>query len=235
MNRNRVIELAVPIIKHFEGLRTDAYVDSAGVWTIGYGHTAAMGAPIPKRGMSISKQQAEEILKRDIEKTVDVVENIVGPEHISNLTDEQVAALVSFTFNVGGGNFKKSTLLKKIKKGDLRGAAKEFDRWVYAGGKKLRGLVRRRAAERELFESGFEKIDLPFEDEIEEEVYKGVVETVKELDNKTEVDNPKKSRRKKAVVWSALVAIITSLFSFVGYMLGIDVSWITSWLQSILP
>lgn len=135
------------IIKHFEGLELRAYQDSVGVWTIGYGHTAAAGPPTVYAGQVISEAEAEAILKRDLELFEDGVRDLVKVPVNSN----QFSALVSFSFNVGLGALAESTLLRKLNAGDYQGAADEFPRWVKAGGQTLPGLVRRRDAERALF------------------------------------------------------------------------------------
>ena len=95
---------ALELIKQLEGLRLKAYLCSGGVWTIGYGHTAGV-----KSGMVITKAQAEEFLLSDIA----VFEKAVNDQNL-DLTQNMFDALVSFTFNVGVGNFKRSTLLCKI-------------------------------------------------------------------------------------------------------------------------
>ena len=97
--------------------------------------------------MRITPEQAEKFLKEDLKTFEKIVkDNVKVP-----LNQNQFDALVSFVFNVGGGNFKNSTLLKVLNKGDYSAAAGEFSKWVYCGGKKLPGLVRRRQAEAELF------------------------------------------------------------------------------------
>ncbi|MCA0050650.1 glycoside hydrolase family protein [Mesorhizobium sp. B283B1A] len=137
------------LIKYFEGLRLDAYVDPVGVWTIGWGHT---GNVTP--GMTITLAQAEEYLTADLAECEADVANLIG----APINDDQVSALVSFVFNLGAGRLSSSTLRKKINARDYDGAAEEFPRWVYGtvNGKKtkLPGLVRRRAAEKELFLNG---------------------------------------------------------------------------------
>ncbi|HEY9761730.1 MAG TPA: lysozyme [Trichocoleus sp.] len=135
------------IIKHFEGIRLKAYQDSVGVWTIGYGHTSMAGPPHVTPGMTISAAEAETILKRDL----GVFEKGVDDAVTATVNSDQFSALVSFAFNVGLGNLRNSTLLKKLNAGDSKGAAEEFLRWSYAGGKQLPGLLRRRRAERALF------------------------------------------------------------------------------------
>lgn len=135
-------EKAYSLIRQFEGLRLTAYKCPAGVWTVGYGHTSGV---VP--GMTIILEQAEEYLRQDIE----AVENIVNAE-CRNLRQCQFDALVSFVFNVGGGNFRKSTLLKEIKANpDDNSIMGEFLRWVYAKGVALPGLQKRRLAEMRLY------------------------------------------------------------------------------------
>ncbi len=130
------------LIKSFEGLRLKAYQDSVGVWTIGYGHTGGV-----KPGQTITKAQAEAFLKSDTGWAQDAVRKSVKVP----LTQGQFDALTSFTFNLGAGALKSSTLLKKLNAKDYAGAQKEFGKWVHAGGQVLQGLVRRRAAEAAMF------------------------------------------------------------------------------------
>lgn len=141
-NVMKASEKAYSFIRQFEGLRLTAYSCPAGVWTIGYGHTSGIVS-----GMSITKEQAEKFLRQDIA----AAENIVNAECL-NLRQCQFDALVSFVFNVGGGNFRKSTLLKKIKANpDDNSIMDEFLRWVYARGVVLPGLQKRRLAEMRLY------------------------------------------------------------------------------------
>ena len=131
------------MIRRFEGCRLAAYRCPAGVWTIGYGHTSGV---VP--GMSITASQAEELLVQDVA----VAEGIVNAERISGLRQCQFDALVSFVFNVGGANFRKSTMLAKIKvNADDNGIMDEFLRWVYGGGVVLPGLQKRRLEEMRLY------------------------------------------------------------------------------------
>ena len=134
------------IIKEFEELRLEAYVCPAGVLTIGYGHTGKDVVP----GMIITEAQAEDLLARDLHDA----ELAVQREVVFGLAPHQFDALVSLIFNIGVGAFKKSTLLKKLNASDIVGAANEFNKWVFAGGKKLKGLQRRRDKERLLFLTG---------------------------------------------------------------------------------
>lgn len=130
------------IIKKWEGLRLKAYLCPAGVPTIGYGHTYNV-----KMGQTISVSQAELFLDHDYQDAEEQVLSLVKVP----LTENQLGALTSFVFNLGSGNLSRSTLLRKLNQGDYTSAAEEFNKWVFAGGKKLNGLVKRRAEERELF------------------------------------------------------------------------------------
>lgn len=147
---SRINAAGLAIIKAFEGLATTAYPDpgtGGEPWTIGYGHTSAAGDPKVYPGLKITAAQAEEILKRDLL----VFERAVTQSVTRTPTSNQFAALVSFTFNVGPNNLRTSTLLKKHNAGDTAGAAEEFLKWVYAGGRVMAGLERRRKAERALY------------------------------------------------------------------------------------
>ena len=134
----------IPIIKQYEGLKLEAYLCPAGIPTIGYGHTRGV-----KLGQRVSAAQAEVFLDHDYEEAEDAVKRLITVP----LTDNQLGALTSFVFNLGEGRLLGSTLRRKLNSGDYKGAAAEFDKWVYSGGKKLNGLIARRAAERKLFET----------------------------------------------------------------------------------
>ncbi|ARD60184.1 muraminidase [Kosakonia radicincitans DSM 16656] len=139
----------IALIKQFEGLRLDAYQDSVGVWTIGYGWTQPVdGKPITK-GMVIKQETAERLLKTGLVSYESDVSKLVKVK----LTQGQFDALVSFAYNLGTRALSTSTLLKKLNAGDYDGAADEFPRWNKAGGKELAGLTRRREAEFALFMS----------------------------------------------------------------------------------
>lgn len=147
----------IELIKEFEGLRTTAYKCPAGVWTIGYGHTGAVdGKPITS-GMKITAAKATELLRGDLAKFEAAVNSYVK----ATLTQNMFDALVSFSFNVGAGALKTSTLLRKLNAGDYDGAADEFLKWNKAGGVVLNGLVRRRKAERTLFLNGAAAVTIP--------------------------------------------------------------------------
>ena len=136
---------AVEVIKKFEKQELEKYLDPGRVETIGYGHTGE-GVEEGK----ITPQRAEELLQKDLSQKAEAVSRLVEVP----LSQNQFDALVSFTFNVGEGNLANSTLLKKLNAGDYEGAANEMERWVYdkeASDKPLRGLVKRRKEEKELF------------------------------------------------------------------------------------
>lgn len=132
----------IDLIKVHEGLRLNAYLCPAGVPTIGYGHTKNV-----KLGDKITSEQAEKFLIEDLVTS----ENEVN-KHNLNINQNQFDALVSFIFNVGVGNFRKSTLLKRLKANpNDRDIDVQFNKWIYGGGKILPGLVKRRKAEAELY------------------------------------------------------------------------------------
>lgn len=131
------------LIKMFEGLRLQAYMPTPiDVPTIGYGHTKTA-----KMGMKITKAGAEALLKQDLAW----VESVVNKNVTATLTQPQYDALCSFVYNLGGTNFKRSTLLKKLNNKAYSEAADELLRWDKQGSKVLSGLTRRREAEKALF------------------------------------------------------------------------------------
>ena len=148
------------LIKIFEGLRLKAYKDPVGILTIGYGHTSAAGAPEVKLGMVITREEAEAMLRRDLV----TYEKAVADAVKVTLTSNQNSACVSLCYNIGPGNFKKSSVLRFINQGRFDDAADAFLLWNRAGGKILSGLVKRRAAEAALFIKGGDNVDVP-EDE----------------------------------------------------------------------
>lgn len=140
-------QAGVNLIKEFEGFRAKAYKCPAGVWTIGYGHTSAAGAPYVKSGMSVTSAQAEQILKNDLGQYEDAVIKAIKVD----LSPNQFAACVSLCYNIGPANFAKSSVARFCNKKQFKQAADAFALWNKAGGKVLPGLVRRRAAEAALF------------------------------------------------------------------------------------
>lgn len=139
---------AADIIRKWEGLRLKAYPDpgtGGNPWTIGYGHTRNV-----KKGDTCTEEQALAWLAEDMADAYRIVDNAVTVP----LTTKQRDALCSFVFNVGGGAFQKSTLLRLLNEGNYTGSAAQFPRWNKAGGKVMPGLVKRRGEERSLFLTG---------------------------------------------------------------------------------
>lgn len=145
----KINEKGLSIITHFEGLRLEAYQDRVGIWTIGWGHTKTA-----RPGMRITEAEAVALLRADLKTHEKFITQVVTV----TLNPDQFSALVSFAFNVGNGALEGSTLLAKLNAGDFKAAAREFERWIKGtvDGRKvtLPGLVRRRRAERSLFEDG---------------------------------------------------------------------------------
>lgn len=133
---------AISLVKASEGLRLSAYQDVGGVLTIGYGHTADV-----TEGMVITVDQAETLLQADLAEAARCVESLVTVP----LTQGQFDALCDFVFNLGERDLERSTLLLLLNAGNYQAAANQFRVWVMAAGEVLPGLVKRRAAERELF------------------------------------------------------------------------------------
>jgi lysozyme len=133
---------AEDLVRKFEGCRLTAYRDSVGILTIGYGHT---GDDV-EDGMRITQDQADFLLARDLERFEQGVARLAP-----TATPGEHAALVSFAFNLGLHRLAQSNLLKLHSAGDHDLAAAEFGRYVFGGGKRLPGLVARRAAERAVY------------------------------------------------------------------------------------
>lgn len=139
----QVSEAGLELTRKSEGLRLIAYKDTGGVWTIGYGHTGGV-----RPNQMITEDVAVTLLKHDMDYSVNVVN-----QHALPCTQGQFDALCDFVFNVGAVQFLHSTLLRLHKAGEYEKAAAEFPRWKYDNGKVISGLVKRRAAERALYES----------------------------------------------------------------------------------
>lgn len=141
--------IGLSLIKESEGLRLKPYLCPAGVPTIGYGNTFYEdGTKVTMKDKAITPERAHTLLLLIAAKFEKEVNAMVKVE----LTQGQFDALVDFAFNLGSGNLKSSTLLKKLNAGDYAGAANEFSKWVNSGGKPLPGLVTRRAKEKALFQ-----------------------------------------------------------------------------------
>ena len=127
----------------FESCRLEAYLDSKGVPTIGFGHTHGVTL-----GDTCTQDQADLWLEQDAQSAIYTVNHYVA----IRLTQGEFDALVDFVFNVGAGNFFNSTLLRKLNSGDIEGASAEFERWDMSGGQHIAGLLRRRKAEQMVFD-----------------------------------------------------------------------------------
>ena len=130
------------LIKKFEGLELEAYKCAAGVWTIGYGHTKDV-----QEGDVWSESHADHMLEVELEEFEGYINNNVTVA----LSQNQFDALVSWVYNLGPANLKASTMLKVLNSGDYEGVPAQIKRWNKAGGKVLKGLIRRREAEALLF------------------------------------------------------------------------------------
>ena len=139
----KISQEGIDLIKHFEGCELESYRCSANVLTIGYGTTKNV-----VEGMKISQHQAEELLMKDLEEFEEYVEDLIDVP----LEQNQFDALVAWTYNLGPTNLKTSTLRKVLNKGAYDDVAEQINRWNKANGKVLKGLVRRRNAEAELFD-----------------------------------------------------------------------------------
>jgi len=140
---------ATKLIAEFEGFKDKAYLDSANIWTLGYGSTRnpITGLPV-KKGDTITRAKALEWLKIQTSASQGDVDRLVKVR----INDNQRTALTSFVYNIGPTRFSKSTLLRKLNAGaPKQEVAKEFLRWVYAGGKVVKGLQTRRKMEQQLF------------------------------------------------------------------------------------
>ncbi len=150
----KISQNGIALIMEFEGCKLAAYKCSAGIWTIGYGHTNNV-----HYADVITQGQAEQYLLEDLKD----VENAINKLVLVHINQNQFDALASFIFNFGYGQFAGSTLRKLLNQSKYNEAAEQFDRWVYAKNpktgqpEKLKGLIRRRNAEKELFLKTIEK------------------------------------------------------------------------------
>lgn len=138
-------QACIDLVKSFEGFKEHAYQCPAKVWTIGYGTTENV-----QPGDTVTEAEACELLRQDVQKAADAVDDLVAVE----ISQSQYDALCSLIYNIGREAFKNSTLLKLLNSGAaFESVGAQFDRWNKAGGKVLAGLSRRRFAERAMFES----------------------------------------------------------------------------------
>ena len=147
-------ENGLKLIQEFESFVNAPYLDSARVWTIGYGSTYyPNGKPVTGRDKPITREYAETIQRNVISKDFEPVINDLLKKEIASgfITQNMYDAIISLAYNIGVSGFKRSSVLKLLKQGDKRNAGNAFLLWNMAGGKVLRGLVRRRERERKLF------------------------------------------------------------------------------------
>lgn len=146
------------LIKEFEGLSLKAYRCPADKWTIGYGITADAGVGIePKAGMVITEADADMYFRRAINKFAAEIRPLITVP----ITENEFGAFVSLAYNIGSTAFAESTALRRFNDGDKAGAVEALQWFKKAGGKTLKGLVRRRAAEAALFVTPGEPVDEP--------------------------------------------------------------------------
>ena len=143
----KINQAGLDIIKHFEGFEPMAYLDPIGIPTIGYGHIAGVTHQDVQNQRTVNEAEAEQLLREDIAVAESAVERLISVA----MNDNQFSALVSFTFNLGEGNLKSSTLRRRLNRGEYDAIPYEMCRWVKAAGRTLPGLVRRRIAEGGLF------------------------------------------------------------------------------------
>lgn len=144
---NKILEIALPIIKAYEGCHLKAYKCPADVWTIGWGQTG----PDIKEGLVWTQKQADDALEESVKDFLSAVLKLIKVR----VRPEQVAALVSFAYNTGIGNLSKSTLLRLINEGrSVDEVLPQFLVWSKGGGKTLLGLLLRRASEAVVFKGG---------------------------------------------------------------------------------
>lgn len=137
-----VTEAGLDLIRRFEGFSPTIYICPAGYPTIGYGHVV-LAHEREQFALGITQAEATELLRKDVGIAERAVLRLISVP----LTDGQFDALVSFTFNVGAGALQRSTLRRKVNRGEHESVPAELMKWVWAVGKRLPGLVRRRRAE----------------------------------------------------------------------------------------
>lgn len=143
-----VTDEGLALIKRFEGFSAMPYLCPAGWWTIGWGAARDLnGQHITAAAPPVTEEEAESLLRRD----VGIAERAVLRLIAVPLADGQFDALASFTFNLGAGALQRSTLRRKVNQGEHEDVSDEFRKWVWGGGRKLLGLMRRREAEAALY------------------------------------------------------------------------------------
>ena len=150
----KISDKGLRLIQEFESFVSTPYQDSARVWTIGYGSTYyPNGKKVTGRDKPITREYAETIQRNVIKNDFEPVINELLKNEIEKgfITQNMFDAIISLTYNIGVNGFKRSSVLRLLKQGDKQNAADAFLLWNMAGGKVLRGLVKRREKERKLF------------------------------------------------------------------------------------
>ena len=142
-----ISEKGYAIIREFEGFKVEAYLDTGGVWTIGFGTIKYPNGQRVKKGDTCTREQADKWLKNDCKWVDACLDKYVT----AKTTQNQFDALASFVYNIGEAQFAKSTMLTLINQNNFTAAANQFDRWVFDNGKRITGLANRRAKEKALF------------------------------------------------------------------------------------
>lgn len=136
------------LIKRFEGFSATPYICPAGWWTIGFGAVRGLdGRPVTAATPPVTEEEAETLLRRDVAVAERAVMRLIAV----SLSDGRFDALASFAFNLGGGALQRSTLRRKVNREEHDDVPKEFRKWVWGGGRKLPGLIRRREAEATMY------------------------------------------------------------------------------------
>ena len=144
-------EAALDIIKSFEGFSGNPYRCPAGYPTVGYGSIYDLhNQRVTMDHEEITEMQAQDLLRRDVAGSLGAVERLTQP-YLEDLNENQKGALTSLVYNIGSGNFRASQIRSLIKRGEINAAGNLFWQWRRAGGRILKGLVRRRARETELY------------------------------------------------------------------------------------
>jgi len=148
MGSAEALSIASDLCKRFEGWSSKPYICPAGVWTIGYGSTCGLdGKPVTRDHRAITREEGDDLLYRDLTKFL-IGTLKLCPALVSG--DQRLAAITDFSYNLGLGRLKASTLRKRINNQDWEGAKRELLKWVRGGGAILPGLVKRRREEADM-------------------------------------------------------------------------------------
>lgn len=150
MAHRQITEIGIRLIKRSEGFSSIRYLCPAKIWTLGFGHAIRKGEKWDSPTITITEEEATELLKQDVEFAERAVLRLI----VVPLEDCQFDALVDFTYNLGSGSLQRSTLRSMLNRYEYYDAAMEFDKWIWGGGRRLPGLIKRRNAEKMLFLTG---------------------------------------------------------------------------------